>query len=885
MNPLIENFISRFVHRFVARYYVRITILSAVVTAVAIWVIATQWNINSDFRALLPQDSEAAQAMEEVGERVGSGSALFVVVDSPDMEANKEFAGDFAEQLRQMPSVALAHYHNDKDFFEKRQLLYLRKPGLGEIRERIAEKIEQEKKEANPLFASLESEDEDEDGEFIETGDIRAKYSDRAHRQPEYFVAEDGYSLTMIVRFTESSTDMAATNRLISKVKQTGQDLNPESYNRKMTLEYGGGLINRQDDYGQILGDIKSSALFTLLGLFLVISLYFRRIRATALIMIPLIMGVCWTLAVAFLMFGELTTVSVFIFAILLGLGIDYSIHLLSGYDHARLEGRKPQEALIRTYKGVGGATTIGAMTTFATFVVLSFADFRGLSQFGQVASTGVAFTLTAMIVVLPSLILTFNAVVEHDITHRVNADKSITPFVTTRQIGTFAPWAVGIALVVTGLSVSQYGKLAFEEDFRNLGNIEWPWERAEGNHSPAEMQRDARAQAKRLGKRVWWTAVDRRQVIDPDSYEKVRLHDTTEEKFRSALRNRRSSTPTVLLFDDAREAARVTEYMRRLNREGKLDTINSITSVHAFVPGSQQVQERRREELEKIQKLLNEEDLSFLDDEERDKLEKFRDQLQAPPFDRRDLPTWAKRLFREAGDNAHAPADSENFAYEYVVYVNEGIDQMEGKDARRFLEQIQQVRQETDADFRIGSQSYIYVQMLDEIKHDGVKMISIALVLVLLILGLAFRSPLRGLVAMTPLIVGALWMFGMLTFVGLKLDFFNVIIIPVVIGIGVDAGVHFYRRYLERGRGSVATVTRTVGSAVTMASITSGVGFGGLAVTEHGGLSSIGHLAIVGISTTLVATLLVTPVILWATEYYEIEWLLPRESDLADRD
>ncbi len=882
MNALIEDAISRFVHRFVARYYVRITLISVLVTAVAVWVIATQWNINSDFRALLPQDSEAAAAMQQVGERVGSGSALFVVVDSPDMEANKRFAADFAEQLREMPSVALAHFHNERDFFDERRLLFLERDDLETLRERIADEIEAEKKEANPLFASLDDE-EDEGDEFVETDDIRAKYDHQAQRQPEYFIAEDGYSLTMIVRFTESSTDMAATNALIRKVKQTGRQLDPDSYNPKMTLEYGGGLINRQDDYGAILSDIKSSALFTLLGLLFVISLYFRRVRATALIMIPLVMGVAWTLALAFSVFGELTTVSVFIFAILLGLGIDYSIHLLSGYDHARLEGRRPLEALVRTYQGVGSATTIGAMTTFATFVVLSFADFRGLSQFGQVASTGVAFTLTAMIVVLPSLILTFDDLVPHDIEHRMNGDKTITPFVSKRQIGEFAPYAVGLAMLFSGLAISQYDQLGFEEDFRSLGHVEWPWERVDGNPSSEAAQKDARHRASERADAVRKSALLRRRAIAPDSYEKVRLHETTEEKFESAVDGRRSSTPTVLLFDDRAAADRVTDYMRRLNRNGKLDTIDSVASAHAFVPGSQKEQRRRREELDKIERLLNEEDLSFLDDDEQERLEEFRGRLDAEPFGLAELPTWTKRLFREAGENPHEVSPGESFAYEYVVYVNEGIDQMEGTEARRFLRQLQQVRKETGADFQIGSQSYIYVQMLDEIKRDGLKMISIALVLVLVILGLAFRSPLRGLVAMTPLILGGIWMFGMLAFLGIRLDFFNVIIIPVVIGIGVDAGVHFYRRYLERGRSSVAVVTRTVGSAVTMASVTSGIGFGGLAITDHGGLSSIGHLAIVGISTTLVATLLVTPVILWAVEHYDVDWLLPRESDLAN--
>lgn len=883
MNPIIENLISRFVRQFVARYYLRITILSVVATALSVWIIATQWNINSDFKALLPQTSDAAMAMEEVGDRVGSGSALFVVVDSPSLDANKEFARVFAERLRELPSVGLAHFYNDKSFYQKHQLLYLETEDLETIRNRIADKIEEEKKKSNPLFASLDDEDEEESDEFIRTGDIRAKYDHLAHRgHREYLVAENGTSLTIIVRFSESSTDLAGTNRLIRKIKDIGGEVGPKTYHEEMELEYGGGLIRRQNEYGSLLGDIRSSALFTLAGLLLVIGLYFRRVRATALVMIPLVMGVAWTLALAFLVFGELTTVTAFIFAILLGLGIDYSIHLLSGYDHARMEGRSPIEALVRTYQGVGSATVIGALTTFATFVVLSFAQFRGLSQFGQVASAGVAFTLAAMIVVLPALVLTFDAAWPHEIDRRVDHDGSIATSLTARKIGQYAPLAISIAVAFTALAITQYPSIAFEENFRKLGEVAWPWERIEEKPGTPRQRDDAREKGEERADDVRAGATTIRKSADPDSFEKE-FERTTEEKYKSALKGQRSSTPTVLLFDNPDETQRVTRHMRRLKRKGELDTVLSVASIFAFLPGTEEEQKARIEEIEEIEELLDSEDLSFLEGDEREKLKEFRKKLDVEPVSIYDLPRWTKRLFREAGEGATPATEGEPFAFEYTIYVNEAIDQMRGERARAYLQQIQKVKEEADSEFRIGSQSYIYVQMLDEIKSDGLLMISLALFFVFLLLTAAFRSPLRGLVAMTPLILGASWMFGLLAWLGIKLDFFNVIIIPVVIGIGVDAGVHFYRRYLERGKGSIGLVIRTVGSAVTMATVTTGIGFGGLAITDHGGLSSIGHLAIVGLSTTLVATLLVMPVILWFAETYEIDWLLPRESDLAN--
>ena len=79
--------------RTVDKHHRVVVILSLLLTIVATFIVATRWNIDSDFKALLPQDSPAAQAMTEVGDRIGSGSALFVVIDSPDKQANIAFAG------------------------------------------------------------------------------------------------------------------------------------------------------------------------------------------------------------------------------------------------------------------------------------------------------------------------------------------------------------------------------------------------------------------------------------------------------------------------------------------------------------------------------------------------------------------------------------------------------------------------------------------------------------------------------------------------------------------------------------------------------------------------------------------------------------------------
>jgi hypothetical protein len=350
------------------------------------------------------------------------------------------------------------------------------------------------------------------------------------------------------------------------------------------------------------------------------------------------------------------------------------------------------------------------------------------------------------------------------------------------------------------------------------------------------------------------------RKKLDPDTFVMDREQKTIGKKYSTAVGKLQTSTPTIVLFDDPANAARVYHALNDAMQSGAVDTIKGVASIWGFVPSPEQ-QERRMAVIRKLRELLEGEDLSRLSGEERERVEKLESQLGVKPFGVKDLPLWAKRLFKEAGPAAKPPAAGEPFAYEYTVYLNEAVDSMVGGDARRFLTDVKKIGGQTGLELRVASPSVVYVAMLDQIKADGLRMIDIALIAIFLILTFAFRGPHRALLALTPLLVGVVWMLGAAAFLGIKLDFFNVIVLPVVLGIGIDDGVHVYYHFRESG--SVSETMSRVGMSVTMTSITSMIGFGGLAITNYAGLQTIGQLAICGIATTWLATLFVLPPLL----------------------
>ncbi len=869
-------FIDKYIRGFIGRYYFLVTLFSVLLTALAAWTIVEKWNINSDFKAMLPPDSAAALAMEEVGDRVGSGSSLFVVIDSPDSSANIKFAETYAQKLREIPEIALAHFHNDKEFFEKNRLLYVEAEDLETLHDRIKKQIRDEKRKANPMFVSLRPQQSSSGA--LNTADLEEKYSSQvADDYKEYLISDDGYSLTIIVRFVETSTDLEATNRLLDQVRQVGQELNPTSFHPEMTLDFGGGLVNRQVEYTSIVNDIFDSAIFTVVGLFLIIAAYFRRFRAILLVLTPLVMGIVWTLALAFLYFGELTTVSVFIFVILLGLGISFSIHILNGYDYERDKGRDPLDSLVVCLNSVGRATTVGgAATTFGTFVVLSFAQFRGLSQFGQVASLGIVLTMVAMLTVLPALILTLQRIWPHEpkpLDERMSKF-DLHRFINETTLGKAAPALLVVTSFITILAAFQLKNVTFEENFRQIGKVVAPWEHKKQQRA-AELRTTERA-AQQAARMIRSTAVGVRESLEPDTFVPDREQLSVGAKYSSALGGKMSSTPTILMFDDSEHTAQIYRLMNEKVNSGELKTISSVGAIHAFLPGSPEQQKERLAVIADIKETLDREDLSVLKGEDRKKIEEFREWLDVEEVTLSDLPDWTKRLFREAGPKAKPASEGEEFAFEYLIYVNENIDSMKGEDARRFLGEVQSFAETTGLDIRIGSQSYIYTAMLDEIKYDGGKMLSIALLVVFTMLLIFFRSLVRTLISMLPLIVGTIWMLGFSAWFGIKLDFFNVIVLPVIIGVGIDDGMHLYYQYLIRGRGHIVPAFHMVGAAITMTTVTSVIGFGGLAVTHYAGLQSIGYLSIVGLITTHLATVSIMPALLWMAEKRNWTWILP---------
>jgi hypothetical protein len=150
-------------------------------------------------------------------------------------------------------------------------------------------------------------------------------------------------------------------------------------------------------------------------------------------------------------------------------------------------------------------------------------------------------------------------------------------------------------------------------------------------------------------------------------------------------------------------------------------------------------------------------------------------------------------------------------------------------------------------------------------VKRDFTLLAPLALAVVLVLLFLHFRNPRWVGMALTPLLAGVAYMLGASALLGIDLNPANAVAIPLILGIGIDDGIHIVHRYRESK--NVGQAVQLTGRAVIMTSLTTMVGFGSLSTSHFPALASLGQLALLGIGSCLFTSLFLLPSLLWTID------------------
>ena len=177
-----------------------------------------------------------------------------------------------------------------------------------------------------------------------------------------------------------------------------------------------------------------------------------------------------------------------------------------------------------------------------------------------------------------------------------------------------------------------------------------------------------------------------------------------------------------------------------------------------------------------------------------------------------------------------------------------------DGLRLRSFSEQVYAVSS------RVTGGPIIFLKVIELMTEKSKQATVMAVIVVFLLLWFDFRRLGAALLTILPLALGGIWMIGIMNCLGIKFDFSNIMTVPLIIGIGIDDGVHITHRYLREGRGSLVKVVKYTGRAIFLTSATTIIAFGSMGFASHRGIASMGKVLAIGVAACFITSVFILP-------------------------
>ncbi len=594
--------------------------------------------------------------------------------------------------------------------------------------------------------------------------------------------------------------------------------------------------------------DGRRTSLIAILGVLGISLLVFRRRRHAVLCLGTLAAGVVWSIGAVRLEIGSLNVITTALVPILIGMGIDYAVHPLSQYELERQQSGR-REAVRAMLRKTRAAVVASALTTAAAFACLLLMEFRGFSQLGLVTSVGVLLCLAAAMLVLPALLLLRGAP-DHD---GDDGGAVVDQLWDTRA----ARWVCAAPRLVVALAIGLTTAAGLA---------------ASGVRLDSSLLELLPAGAESLR---YLEIINDESALSHD-FNLVVAEDLDQLR---ALRARADSSSTIRRFESiltflpdepsASEAvaARAHQLLATIEVDGaefdgqrlhrsleRLEPALADAADDAFVAGLAGAAgelETARQAAADALALTASADTGRLAawDSAQGRLrvavvaalKQLRRAAATPVPTRESLPPYViDRFVTEHGL--------------YVAYLFPGGDIYDTDFLREF----------NTASFRTAAGAIGFPVLFEN--HSamitsgfGVAFMSAAL-MVFLVLLVDLRNVRHTIMALVPVFIGTIWMLGFMRASGLEFNFANLVAVPIVLGVGIDAGVHIVHRLRLEGADGIITAVTHTGRAILIASLTTMVGFGSLVFATHRGLASLGTLLLVGVGACTIAALIVLP-------------------------
>jgi uncharacterized protein len=645
----------------------------------------------------------------------------------------------------------------------------------------------------------------------------------------------------LLVQATLDSSALSPAEHAIARLRQITQTIHAEQPNLRIRLT--GVLPLAADEAAHIEKQAGWAGLgsFVLVGLILLYGL--RSFAAILRVLLVLVVGLALTAAFASLAVGHLNLISVSFGVLFIGLSVDFSIHLYFDVIRRRQTGEAMATALVGSAADIGPSMFFCAATTAAAFYACVPSDFLGISELGLIAGTGMLISLLANFTLFPALLMLDRS--------PVPASRPPSRWLTQLQTWPVRhrSWAIGGTVALCLVATLALPKVRFDSNPLNVRDpstesvqafqtllekgLAFPWNLSAFATSDIEAQRKKHALEA-------LPEVDHAVVLEdylPQAEaEKLRKIKEVGGPLLEALR-REPRRPAPSLPDSLEAIQRLKRSLGLLSITGSglanhpdiealtagLSTITSEASASNFGP------------LDQMSNAL----VGTLPEV----LDQLETQLSVQSVNPMDLPTDLVQSYRRP-----------NGQRRIEIFPAEDLGDIDRLGA--YVKAVQTV----DPD--VFGEGWVILEsgraVVDSFRGSFLR----AAFLVALLIFLAWRSIKKTALVIVPLLMAAVLTAGLSVAMGFSVNFANIVVLPLLLGIGVDTGIHLVHRMDATSADETPLLASTSARSVLYSALTTMASFGTLSVSSHVGLASLGLLLLTGLGSVIVVNLVFLPAI-----------------------
>jgi hopanoid biosynthesis associated RND transporter like protein HpnN len=619
----------------------------------------------------------------------------------------------------------------------------------------------------------------------------------------------------------------------------------------------GNPALNHEEMLG-LAWDIGGAGVFCFMLVAVILYFAFRSWQLVIASLATLLIGLIWTGAFAAVTIGELNLISIAFAILFIGLGVDFAIHFGMAFTAERREKGLPNAgALAAAVDSIGASLVLCGFTTAIGFLVFLPTEYRGVAELGAIAGAGMFIILFLTLTLFPALLLGW---LEIPNDYKVPAPTRIEQGLAIRLAR--IPRAVCAVAVLAAIgAVPLLFNLRFDAHVIEMRDPDTPSVQAfrdllaDGNTSPwyvnllasnpdraAELAEALEARPE-IGRTVQLSS-----YVPEDQEEKIEILDDLGFMLEAPARGP-DGAPTYSVQEQTEALITLHGVLRNANRPPEDSVL--VASLNALEARLTVFLERIESET-KPERVLAEFQAVLLE-QFPDEIGRFRRSLSVSGIELATLPEELVRRLRAPDGTLRIQA-----------YPEEELQDFES--LKQFVTAVLEV------DPKAAGIAINLVDFGEATARSFRQALLSAAIAISTLLFVLWRRPADVALVLAPLTLASILTCASMVVIDMSFNFANVLVLPLLFGIGVDSGIHLVHRARHdadqetEGVAGGSLVESSTAGAVFYSAMTTTLSFGTLALSGHEGMRTLGVMLTIGMFWTVIANLVVLPALLVVT-------------------